>query len=126
MKIYSFPRGGLVYEDPTAPQKDNAENAFLPAVSVIPLGDSTAKVYPVVQLGEMVREGMLIGRASGPNAVNVHATVPGRIIRKVSWKDKNGVNNDGIVIRMEGAFEKLGRKEDSYQWKALSGYDCKR
>jgi len=126
MKIYSFPRGGLVFEDPTAPQKNNAENAFLPAVSVIPLGDSTAKVYPVVQLGEMVKEGMLIGRASGPNAVNVHATVPGRIIRKVSWKDKNGVNNDGIVIRMEGAFEKLGRKEDSYQWKSLSGYDLQK
>jgi len=126
MKVYSFPRGGFVFDDPTAPQKNNAVNAFLPAVSVIPLGYSDGKVFPVVQTGEAVKEGMLIGRASGPNAVNVHATVPGRVIRKITWQDKYGVNNDAIVIRMEGAFEKLGRKEDIYQWKGLNGYDLQR
>jgi Na+-translocating ferredoxin:NAD+ oxidoreductase subunit C len=126
MKIYSFPRGGFVFEDPTAPQKDNAVNAFLPAVSVIPLGDSAAKVYPVVQMGEIVKEGMLIGRASGPNAVNVHATVPGRVIRKVTWKDSYGINYDALVIRMEGAFEKLGKREDSFLWKGLGGYDIQK
>jgi len=126
MKIYSFPRGGLVFDDPTAPQKNNAVNAFLPALSVIPLGDSDTKVFPIVQTGEAVREGMLIGRAAGPNAVNAHATVPGRVIRKIAWKDQFGVNNDAVVIRMEGAFEKLGRREDIYQWKGLSGYDLQR
>jgi Na+-translocating ferredoxin:NAD+ oxidoreductase subunit C len=126
MKVYSFPRGGFVFEDPTAPQKDRAVNAFLPAVSVIPLGDSAAKVYPVVQTGEIVREGMLIGRASGPNAVNVHATVPGRVIRKIMWQDKYGISNDALVIRMEGAFEKLGKREDSFLWKGLGGYDIQK
>jgi electron transport complex protein RnfC len=126
MKIYSFPRGGLVFDDPTAPPKNYAVNAFLPAISVIPLGDSAGKVFPVVQTGEAVKEGMLIGKASGPNTVNAHATVPGRVIRKVSWKDSSGIDNDAIVIRMEGAFEKLGRKEDTFQWKALSGYDLQR
>jgi electron transport complex protein RnfC len=127
MKIYSFPRGGLVFDDPTAPQKNKAVNAFLPAISVIPLGYSSAgKVFPIVQTGEAVREGMLIGRASGPNAVNVHASVPGRVLRKISWKDRYGMDNDAIVIRMEGAFEKLGKKEDIFQWKALSGYNLQR
>ncbi|MDR0301668.1 MAG: SLBB domain-containing protein [Treponema sp.] len=126
MKIYSFPRGGLVFDDPTAPPKHDAENAYLPAISVIPLGDCAGKVYPIVQVGETVREGMLIGRASGPGAVNVHATVPGRVIRKVSWKDRYGMDNDAFVIRMEGAFEKLGRREDIFQWKGLSGYDLQR
>jgi len=126
MKIYSFPRGGLSYDDPTAPSRDTVENAFLPTISVIPLGSSTKRVYPVVSVGDMVKEGMLIGRASGSGAVNVHATVPGKIIRKISWKDRDGLDNDALVISMEGAFEKLGRKEESYIWKSISGYDIQR
>jgi len=126
MKIYSFPRGGIPYEDPTAPSKDRAEDAFLPALSVIPLGGSSKRVYPIVSVGDMVKEGMLIGRASGSGAVNVHATVPGRVIRKISWKDRDGLDNDAFVISMEGAFEKLGRKEETYNWKGTSGYDIQR
>jgi len=126
MKIYSFPRGGIPYEDPTAPSKDRAEDAFLPALSVIPLGSSTKRVYPIVSVGDMVKEGMLIGRASGSGAVNVHATVPGKVIRKISWKDRDGLDNDAFVISMEGAFEKLGKKEETYNWKGTSGYDIQR
>jgi len=126
MKIYSFPRGGLPFEDISAPEKSEVENAFLPALSIIPLGDSERRVFPVVSMGEMVREGMLIGRASGPGAVNAHATVPGRIVRKVSWKDRDGLENDALVIIMEGTFEKLGRKDEFFPWKGLNGYDLQR
>jgi len=127
MKIYSFPRGGLPFDDPSAPsKKEKVENAFLPALSVIPMGGNAKKVYPVVSVGDMVKEGMLIGRASGGGAVNVHATVPGRVIRKVSWKDRDGLDNDALVISMEGAFEKLGKKEETHNWKGISGYDIQR
>jgi len=126
MKIYSFPRGGLVFDDPTAPSKETVETAFLPALSVIPLGGSTKRVFPVVSAGDMVKEGMLIGRASGSGAVNAHAAVPGKVMRKITWKDRDGLDNDALVISMEGAFEKLGRKEETYQWKGISGYDIQR
>jgi len=126
MKIYSFPRGGLPYEDTSAPAKSEAVNAFLPALSVVPLGDSIKKVSPVVSIGEMVREGMLIGKATAAGAVNAHAAVPGRIIRKVSWKDANGIENDAMLIRMEGSFEKLGKKDDLYIWNGLNPYDIQR
>jgi len=126
MKIYSFPRGGLTFDDNSAPQKNSTVNAYLPALSVIPLGDSKAKVFPVVSQGEMVKEGMLIGRAQGSGAVNAHAAVPGRVIRKASWTDCDGVENDALVIRMEGSFEKLGRKEDIFSWNALDGYNIQR
>jgi electron transport complex protein RnfC len=126
MKIYSFPRGGLNFDDPTAPPKSTAVTAFLPALSVIPLGETGAKVFPVVNNGEMVKEGMMIGRAQGLLSVNAHAAVPGRVVRKESWIDADGVENDALVIRMEGAFEKLGRKEDIFIWKSLSGYDLQR
>jgi len=126
MKIYSFPRGGLPYEDPTAPVKSDAVNAYLPSLSVFPLGNGIKKVYPVVSVGDIVREGMLIGRANEPGAVNVHATVPGRVIRKASWKDRDGINNEAFVIKMEGSFEKLGKKDDVYQWIGVNGYDLQR
>jgi len=126
MKIYSFPRGGLPYNDTSAPAKSEAVNAYLPALSVVPLGDSTKKVTPVVSIGEMVREGMLIGKAAGAGAVNVHAAVPGRVVRKVSWRDVNGIENDALLIRLEGSFEKLGKKEDIYIWSGLNAYDIQK
>ncbi|MCL2808702.1 MAG: SLBB domain-containing protein [Treponema sp.] len=126
MKIYSFPRGGLPFYDQTAPVKSPVVNAYLPALSVISLGNRNNRVYPVVSVGEMVREGMLVGRASGAGAVNVHATVPGRVIRKIIWTDRDGIENDALVIRMEGAFEKLGRRDESLIWNGLNGYDIQR
>ncbi|MCL2802068.1 MAG: SLBB domain-containing protein [Treponema sp.] len=126
MKIYSFPRGGLSYDDPAAPSKSPVVNAYLPAISVIPLGNKARPAYPVVSIGESVREGQLIGRASGAGSANVHSTVPGRIIRRVSWKDRDGVDNDAFVIRMEGAFERLGRRDEVLLWNGLSGYDLQR
>ena len=126
MKVYSFPRGGFVYEDPTSPVKSSAENAFLPALSVISLGNKAKPVYPVVSIGEVVREGMLIGRASGAGTANVHATVPGRVVKKISWKDKNNIDNDALVIKMEGTFERLGRKEENMIWNGLNSYDLQK
>jgi electron transport complex protein RnfC len=124
--IYSFPRGGLHYEDTTAPPKSMVVNAYLPAISVIPLNYNKKKAFPIVSIGEMVREGMLIGRASGPGAVNVHATVPGRIIKKVTWQDRDNLEKEAIVIKMEGAFERLGKREEIFPWNGLSGYDIQR
>jgi electron transport complex protein RnfC len=126
MKIYSFPKGGLLYDDPTAPVKSSVVNAFLPALSVIPLGSKIKPVYPVVTIGETVREGMLIGRASTEGSANVHATVPGRIIKKITWKDRDDIENDAFVIKMEGAFERLGRKDELLIWNGVNGYDLQR
>ena len=126
MKTYSFPRGGISYEDPTAPSKTDAVNAFLPALSVISLGNNLKKVYPVVSIGDVVREGMIIGRASAAGTVNVHATVPGRIIRKAAWHDREGLENDAFVIKMEGAFEKLGKRDEIFPWAGINGYDLQR
>jgi electron transport complex protein RnfC len=127
MKVYSFPRGGLCFEDPTVPPKNSSVVAFLPALSVIPFGAAPGgKIYPLVSVGDTVREGQLIGKASGAGAVNVHATLPGRVIRRVSWKNSDGFDREALVIRMEGAFEKLGRREEVFSWAGMGGYDLQR
>ncbi|MDR1318506.1 MAG: SLBB domain-containing protein, partial [Treponema sp.] len=127
MKVYSFPRGGLSFEDPTVPQKGSSVVAFLPPLSVIPLIQHIgARAYPVVGVGDPVKEGMLVGRGSGHGSANVHATVPGRVIRMVSWKNSEGFSNDALVIRMEGSFERLGRREEIFPWAGMGGYDIQR
>jgi electron transport complex protein RnfC len=127
MKIYSFPRGGLSFDDPTVPPKNSSVTAFLPALSVIPLIQHTGgRAYPVVSVGDMVREGMIIGRGQGPGSANVHATVPGRVIRAVSWVRDGGSSHNALVIRMEGSFERLGKREEVFPWESLSPYDLQR
>jgi len=115
MKIYSFPRGGISFDDPTVPSRDDSVVAFLPAFSVIPLTQ-----YPggsadaLVSVGDLVKEGMLIGRGQNPDTANIHATVPGKVVRSVEWKDHEGRPNEALVIRMEGAFKCLGKKEENF------------
>ena len=126
-RVFSFPRGGIYFEDSFVPSRDSSVTAFLPSLSVIPLVQhSGGRSYPVVSVGETVKEGMLIGRGQGPGSANVHATVPGRVIRIVSWKSAGGQTQDGVVIRMEGSFEKLGKKEEVFPWEGMLPYDIQR
>jgi electron transport complex protein RnfC len=127
MKVFSFPRGGILFEDPTVPPKDSCITAFLPGLSVIPLVQHTGgRAYPIVSVGDYVREGMLIGRGQGPGSANIHAAVPGRVIRMVSWKAAGGSPNEALVIRMEGGFEKLGKRVEHFPWQGLSIYELQR
>ena len=126
-KVYSFSRGGISFEDSSVPARNSCVTAFLPSLSVIPLVQhSGSRAYPVVTVGEMVKEGMLVGRGRGPGSANIHATVPGRVIKMVSWKAAGGQTQEGIVIRMEGSFEKLGKKAESFPWEGMFPYDIQR
>jgi len=115
MKVYSFPRGGLSFEDPTVPPRNSSVVAFLPAFSVIPLTQYPGgRAIPMVSVGDKVREGMLIGKGKAPDSANIHATVPGKVVREVAWKDSENRPCEALVIRMEGSFECLGKKEENY------------
>jgi electron transport complex protein RnfC len=69
---------------------------------------------------------MLIGRGQGLGSANIHAAVPGRIVRMVSWKAADGSSNEALVIRMEGSFEKLGKRVEYFPWQSLSIYELQR
>ena len=126
-RVYSFPRGGISFEDSSVPSRNSCVTAFLPSLSVIPLiQHSGGRAFPIVSVGELVKEGMLIGRGQGPGSANVHATVPGRVIRLASWKSAGGQIRDGLVIRMEGSFEKLGKRPELFSWEGMLPYDIQR
>jgi len=115
MKVYSFPRGGLSFDDPTVPPGNSSVTAFLPAISVIPLHQHPwGRVASLVSVGDKVTEGMLIGKGKSPDTANVHATVPGKVIKNIEWEDGEGRFNEGLVIRMEGSFERLGKREEKF------------
>jgi electron transport complex protein RnfC len=127
MKVYSFPRGGISLEDPAVPPVESSVTAYLPGLSVIPLVQhSGGRAYPVVSIGDFVREGMIVARGHGQGSANIHAPVPGRVLRMVSWKRPEGYTNEALVIRLEGEFEKLGKREEIFPWESLSPYDLQR
>jgi electron transport complex protein RnfC len=127
MKVYSFPLGGISFEDSSVPSRDASVIAFLPSLSIIPLVQHAwGRAYPVVSVGDTVKEGMLIGRGQGMGSANIHATVPGRVIKTASWKMSGGQINDALVIRMEGSFEKLGKQEEAYSWEGMLPFDLQR
>jgi electron transport complex protein RnfC len=99
----------------------------LPGISVIPLVQHPGgRAYPVVAVGEIVKEGMLIGRGQGIGSANVHATVPGKVVKMVSWKMADGRNNDAMVIRMGGCFGKLGKREEVFPWEGMLPHDLQK
>ncbi|MDR2470861.1 MAG: SLBB domain-containing protein [Treponema sp.] len=127
MKVYSFFRGGIRYHDATVPSRDSSITAFLPGLSVIPLVQHIgSKANPVVAVGDRVGEGMLIGRGQGLGSTNIHATVPGRVVRTVSWKMAEGLTNDALVIKLDGGFERLGRREEIFPWQSLAAFELQR
>lgn len=102
-------------------QKAPVQNAFLPNGAVILLKQHAgAQARCVVRRGEYVREGMVIGRAEGALAANVHASIPGvvRDIRVVALPE--GGQAEAVVIALEGSFDRLGRREERYLWQGMA------
>jgi electron transport complex protein RnfC len=127
MKAFSFLRGGIRFNDSTVPPRNSSVTAFLPGLSVIPLVQHIgSKANPVVTVGDHVKEGMLIGRGQGLGSANIHATVPGRVVRTVSWKMAEGLSNDALVIKLDGSFNKLGHREEIFPWQNIPSFEIQR
>jgi electron transport complex protein RnfC len=117
VKIYSFPHGGISYDDPYAPSREDSVLSYLPWLAVVPLEqENGCTSQAVVEPGDAVREGMLVGRGQGEGSVNVHSPIPGRIVQKVSWKIANTITCSGLLIQLEGEFDKLGKKVEEQRW----------
>ena len=127
MKKYHFPWGGLWYEDDFAPSTLSSIIACIPAVLVVPLIQHIGmQAVPVVSVGDIIHEGMVIGRADSKGSANVHAPVPGKIVKVVRWRMSDGRESDAFVIRLSGSFQKLGKKPELFSWNGLSVHELQR
>jgi electron transport complex protein RnfC len=123
MRTYNFSAGGISFEDPAAPSGAESLLAFLPAVSVVPLKQhSGSPSSPLVQVGDTIREGELLALAQGAGSADVHAPIPGEIVRMYRWPLSLTQNNDAFVIKFKGSFEILGKKTAQYPWNDTSPF----
>jgi electron transport complex protein RnfC len=91
-------------------------NAPIPPEAVIPLQQHMgAPAECLVEAGDEVREGMLIGRAPGVFSANVHASIPGKVkeIREVYLA--TGMPSKAVVVEFEGEFERGGNEPMPWQ-----------
>lgn len=122
MRTLTFSMGGIHPPDrKKATRGVPARNAIIPRTSIIPLIQHTgASAVARVGVGDRVREGMLIGRASGSHSGNVHASTPGvvREVRPITLPD--GRTSQAVVIDMDGEFDRLGKAVAPHEWSSLS------
>ena len=99
-------------------------NAFLPALAIVLLKQNKGEsARCVVQKGDLVREGSLLGRADSEGQANVHAPVPG-IVRDIKTiRVASGAPVQAVEISFEGRFDRLGKREEKYVWTSMSRAD---
>ncbi len=124
MKIYGFKKGGILLKDIYAPSESSNRIAFLPALSVIPMIQHSGKpCQPIVEPGERVREGQLLGSAQAPGQADIHSPIPGVVLKSIIWRMPDGRSSPTLIIKLEGSFEKLGRMTILFDWKKESAND---
>ena len=102
----TFPRGGVHPPDSKNRTREEAiRNAPIPAEAVIPLQQHMGlPAECLVQPGDEVQEGMLIGRAAGPFSAAVHSSVPGKVKEIKEIYLPNGIKSLSVVISVAGEF----------------------
>jgi Na+-translocating ferredoxin:NAD+ oxidoreductase subunit C len=117
----TFARGGIVFpprriDNRTVP----ITNAPVPPVAVVPLrrrgGPSGVCL---VREGDRVGEGDPIGRLPKPDALAIHAPIPGSVIGVREVLQDDGAVGPAVVIELGGDFAQSGRPRQAREWKRL-------
>lgn len=125
MRDYSYSKGGVSFEDSSAPVREASILAFLPDAALVPLATETgARSQPVVSVGDSVAEGGLLARGRNGSA-NIHAPIPGVIVRTVEWEPEPGMKRDAFVVRLEGAFTTLGKAASERPWAGVDAAEIR-
>lgn len=105
------------------PQFTDLVDAYIPSFVIIPLlnadGDECA-----CKCAENTRvsEGEIIAQNSSLSPA-IHATVPGIVIGTKKSSIPNGKKTDAIIVRTDGSFSYLGKKQIPNDWKKYSSAD---
>lgn len=86
----------------------------VPEQVIIPLGQHIgAPATPVVQKGDTIKAGQLIGQAAGFVSANVHSSVSGTVLAVENRPDAAGLQKPCVVIKVEGDewMEEIDRSE---------------
>jgi electron transport complex protein RnfC len=91
-------------------------NAPIPPEAVIALQQHMgAPAECLVEPGQEVREGMLIGKARGAFSANVHASIPGKVKEISEIYLATGIRSKAVVVEFEGEFERVGNGQREWR-----------
>ncbi len=119
--IRTFKYGGISIPPKRPPIEYPVMTAFLPTDALLPLRQhSGAPARRVVEVGESIREGQLVGKASGAGSANIHSPIPGTVTGIQRLPDLQGGQVEALAVALEGSFDRLGRKAEIFPWKGMS------
>jgi Na+-translocating ferredoxin:NAD+ oxidoreductase subunit C len=96
------------------------ENAPIPAVCAVAMRQCSGEsAVCAVEVGDIIAEGMLVGRAEGPAAAHVHSPVPGRVAAVTDVRLSTGDWSQAVVVELEGRFARSGKPARRRDWRAM-------
>ncbi len=99
-------------------------NLSVPQLCYIPLQQHVGKpARPIVEAGEIVREGQLIGLAEGYISANVHASVPGKVVEVAEHPTVYSKRGMCVTIEAQGSFSTSGKPLEAVPWESMSGLE---
>ena len=117
----SFKGGIHPPENKKAAEGKKFVNLSIPQLCYIPMQQHIGSpAEPIVEVGNTVTEGQLIGKASGFVSSNIHASIPGKVV-EITENSFLYNNNKAIVIETEGSFSST--TSDLADWKLMSKAD---
>ena len=95
-------------------------NASIPAFALIPMLQHAGQpARCLVRPGDRVQEGMLIGKAEGAGSANVHASIPGTVMRVSEVKGADGTASIAALIEFGGEFDRTGKPSAPTDWEKV-------
>lgn len=105
------------------PQFTDLVDAYIPSYVIIPLKDFDGTLCTSRKNENMrVSEGEIIAQATVASPA-IHATVPGFITSFKTVSIPNGKKTKAAIIRTDGSFSYLGKKDSKIDWKKYSSSD---
>jgi len=102
MKIKSFSMGGVHPPDSKLSAEQPIENLPIPPLVSIPLSQHLGAIAePIVQKGDTVKTGQLIGQAAGYISANIHSSVSGKVEKIDDILDSTGYRRKAVIIKTE-------------------------
>ncbi|TFH40278.1 MAG: electron transport complex subunit RsxC [Chrysiogenales bacterium] len=125
--MYLSFRGGIHPPENKAATRDlEFVNLPVPHTCYIPLQQHIgAPATPVVQVGDGVFEGQLIGAAEGFVSANVHSSIPGKVTDIAPVLTVYGMQPT-VVVEAEGSFSSSAGGQEAVEWTGFGGDDLRR
>ena len=96
------------------------KNLPVPQVCYIPMQQHIgAPAKPIVEVGDIVKEGQLIGEPQGFISAPIHASIPGKVIEIKEMLTANMMQTC-VVIEAEGSFGASAKQSGESQWQDTS------